>query len=77
MARIQMTNLMCLDIEEEEEEGASETVVNFVSGTMAAITGDSYLLSCIFNNLHHHQQECWLNLISPGRVDVSAFQAVY
>ena len=46
-----MTNLMCLDIEEEEEEeGVGEgeritmTVVNFVSGTMAAITGDSYLL---------------------------------
>ena len=52
MARIQMTNLMCLD---EKVRGRlvqagggggriTITAVNFVSATMGAITGDSYLL---------------------------------
>ena len=46
MPRIQMTNLMCL------AGGGGEritiAVVNFVSVTMAAITGDSYHLPLHF-----------------------------
>ena len=47
MARIQMTNLMCLDEKVVVEGGGGRitiTAVNFVSATMGAITGDSYLL---------------------------------
>ena len=53
MPRIQMTNLMCLDekvggdwVVGWREGGVRITItaVNFVSATMGAITGDSYLL---------------------------------